>query len=196
MVTMQANGHANSADGGAPRAPRAPRVLVIGYGNPGRLDDGLGIACAERLEAENLPNVTVDADYQLTVEDAETIARHDVAIFVDAVVSGPDPFTFERVAADDEVGVSYTSHHLEPGAVMALARDLFQADVPAFALAIRGHDFDEFGEALSDQAISNLEAATRFLTRTLRDGHLAALVSDPAADAGPSASATERPAKP
>jgi DNA-binding response OmpR family regulator len=47
----------------------ANRVLVIGYGNPGRLDDGLGPALAETLQRLDLPGVTVDADYQLTAED-------------------------------------------------------------------------------------------------------------------------------
>ena len=43
------------------------RILVIGYGNPGRRDDGLGPALAARLEALALPGVTVESDFQLAI---------------------------------------------------------------------------------------------------------------------------------
>jgi hydrogenase maturation protease len=33
-----------------PTASPSPRVLVIGYGNPGRQDDGLGPAAAAEIE--------------------------------------------------------------------------------------------------------------------------------------------------
>jgi hydrogenase maturation protease len=63
----------------------APRtVLLLGYGNPGRLDDGLGSELAARVQALGLPGVTVDSDYQLCLEDAEAVSRHDVVVFADA----------------------------------------------------------------------------------------------------------------
>ena len=34
------------------------RLLVIGYGNPGRLDDGLGPAFAAQVERLQLPDVS------------------------------------------------------------------------------------------------------------------------------------------
>ena len=40
---------------------RAARVLVIGYGNPGRWDDGLGPALAAELGGLGLPNVTTSS---------------------------------------------------------------------------------------------------------------------------------------
>ena len=73
------------------------RFLLFGYGNPGRLDDGLGPAFIEAFEGRDLENVTLDADYQLTVEDAAAVAEHDVAIFVDASVNGAEPFFFEKL---------------------------------------------------------------------------------------------------
>ena len=74
---------------------RRETVLLLGYGNPGRLDDGLGPALAARVEALALPGVTVQADYQLCLEDAEAAARHDVVIFADAAASGAEPFSFQ-----------------------------------------------------------------------------------------------------
>jgi hydrogenase maturation protease len=160
------------------------RLLVLGYGNPGRLDDGLGVALAEALECEGLDGVTVEADYQLTVEDAEAVARHDAVVFVDACVDGPAPFTFRAVEPEAEMSVGFSSHHLEPPAVLALARDLFGAVVPAYTLGIRGYAFDAFGEGLSAGARGNLAAAADFLLPVLRERRFAAAATPTAGDAG------------
>lgn len=151
------------------------RVLTIGYGNPGRLDDGLGPAMAEMLEALALPGVTVDADYQLTVEDAAAVAQHDAVVFMDAAVTGPEPFSFQRVVPDDRSAVTWSSHSLEPAMLMALARDLFGAGAEGFVLAVRGYEFDDFGERLCDRARDNLAAALQFLVPVLRDRRLGAV---------------------
>ena len=104
----------------------ANSVLVIGYGNPGRCDDGLGPALAEAVERLHLPGVTVEADYQLTVEDAAAAAAHRYVVFADASVGGREPFFFRAVHPAG--GTSFSTHSVEPEAVLALARDLFQAD--------------------------------------------------------------------
>ncbi len=142
------------------------RVLVIGYGNPGRLDDGLGPAAADRVAAASLPGVTVDSDYQLQIEDAAAIAEHDVVIFVDAAVEGPAPFFFQRV--EPKADLSFTSHSVSQPALLAMARDHFGAEVRGYALGIRGEDFDAFGERLSERARDHLNAAVPFLLSALR----------------------------
>lgn len=149
-------------------APDQPRILVIGYGNPGRLDDGLGPALAEALESLELPGLTVEAEYQLTVEDAALVAEHDVVVFADAAVDGPEPFEFRSV--EPVAGAGFTSHSVEPAGVLALARELFGARTAGYVLGIRGYEFDEFGERLSAGARANLEAATRFLERLIWHG--------------------------
>ena len=45
-------------------------MLLIGYGNPGRGDDGLGPALSEAVAARSLPGLEVDTDYQLVAEHA------------------------------------------------------------------------------------------------------------------------------
>ncbi|MFH1533268.1 MAG: hydrogenase maturation protease [Pseudomonadota bacterium] len=144
-----------------------PKILVIGYGNPGRLDDGLGPALAARLEVMALPGVTVDSDYQLTVEDAAAVAQHDVVIFADAHVSCAPPFALTRLEPGG--AMSFSTHHVEPGAVLALAKDLFGETPDAFALGIRGYEFNDFGERLSDAARRNLDAALEFLVPWLQN---------------------------
>lgn len=142
------------------------KILVMGFGNPGRLDDGLGPALAARLEALGLPGVTVDSDYQLTIEDAAEVAAHDVAIFVDAHVSCPPPFVFERLLP--RPSASFSSHSVRPDAVLGLAHTLFGGATEGYVLGIRGHAFNEFGEHLSPEARANLDAAYEFLVTSLQ----------------------------
>jgi hydrogenase maturation protease len=147
------------------------RILLLAYGNPGRRDDGLGPALAGALEDLRLPGVTVDVDYQLTVEHAAAVAGHDVVIFVDADTAAAEPFSFRRIPPpadlDGESGAgpgwTFSTHSLQPDGVLSLAAELFQARPTAYVLGIRGYDFDAFGEDLSERARTNLEAATEFI---------------------------------
>ncbi|MDJ0521349.1 MAG: hydrogenase maturation protease [Planctomycetota bacterium] len=141
------------------------RILLLGYGNPGRRDDGLGPAFADTIARRGIEGVTVETDYQLQVEDAPLIAEHDVVVFADATVQGPGPFTLTPVEARGEI--SFTTHSVSQGALLALARDHFQSKAEGWALAIHGQDFDGFGEGLSATAQANLAAALEFLTPRL-----------------------------
>lgn len=143
-------------------------VLLIGYGNPGRLDDGLGPALAEAVAEKQLAGVTVDSDYQLVVEDAATAAQYDVVVFADAAVKGPEPFSFTRIEPQG-AELSFSSHSCEPGAVLAMARDMFHGKPRGYALGIRGYEFNEFGERLSPKARENLEAAENFIEGVVRN---------------------------
>ena len=144
------------------------RVLVIGYGNPGRLDDGIGPILAEKLETMKLPNVTVDSDYQLNVEDASDIAKHDIVVFADAALAGSEPFFFTQLTPQPALG--FSSHSVEPEVLLHMAREMFGSNTLGFALGIRGYEFNEFGESLSDKAKANLEAAIEFLVKTIKSG--------------------------
>lgn len=148
------------------RTPKATRstgrseisILVIGYGNPGRLDDGLGPAFAERIQARKLPDVTVESNYQLNIEDAELISKYDIVVFADASVDANEPFDFEPMHSKPPI-VGFSSHSITAESLLGLASELFNATPQAYAMAIRGYDFNEFGECLSDAASQNLVAA-------------------------------------
>jgi len=148
------------------------KVLVIGFGNPGRLDDGLGPAFAEQLldelKTHSIDDVTVDSNYQLNVEDAIEIAANDVVVFVDAALAGSEPFFFSKIIP--KAGLGFSSHSIEPDAIMALAQSSFKAETIGFALGIRGYDFNEFDESLSEKARANLNAAMKFLVNSLKEG--------------------------
>ena len=138
------------------------RVLLLAWGNPAREDDGLGPALAAAMEALHLPGLTVSCDYQLQVEDAAAVAEHDLVVFADAAVEGPEPFAFSPVQPRDQAG--FSSHSLPPEALLGLARRCFDRTVPGWLLAIRGHSFAPFVEALTAPARGNLEAAMEFLS--------------------------------
>jgi hydrogenase maturation protease len=132
-------------------------VLLIGYGNPGRGDDGLGPALAERIRARDLAGVVVKTDYQLVAEHALDVSRAEHVIFADAQIEGTAPYEFGPAHADTSADVS--SHNLSPGAVLALAHLLFDATPGAFTLAMTGARFDRIEEGLSARAARNLDLA-------------------------------------
>jgi hydrogenase maturation protease len=147
------------------------KVLLYGYGNPGRGDDGLGPALAAAVEELDLSGVVVDANYQLTVEDAAEVAGYDAVVFADAAVEGPPPFGFSRIddSAIEREGraIGWSSHSVSPAQVVALAREMFASKVAAYALGIRGYDFGDLDEALSAGAKDNLSEAIAFARRAL-----------------------------
>jgi len=138
---------------------------VIGFGNPGRRDDGLGPAAAERLSARSIPGVVCDADYQLAIEDALACARHDTVIFIDAARGLRKPFTFTKVKA--AAAIPPMSHALRPEAVLAIAAELYGRTPDARLLAIRGHGW-AIGEGLTEKAEKDLALALAFLEDFLK----------------------------
>ena len=143
---------------------KAPRILVYGIGNPGRRDDGLGPELAGRIEKAALPGVTVDANYQLNVEDALACSSHDLVIFIDASKDGPEPFSFAELAPSRDI--AFTTHELSPESVLALSEELYGRLPKAWLLAVRGCDW-EIGEGLSERAACNLSGAEAFLENFL-----------------------------
>ena len=64
--------------------------------------------------------------------------------------------------------VTDVSLRVPKGEVLGLAGHLFGRHPAAYALAIRGYAFDEFGEGLSPRASANLDAAVAFMVETMR----------------------------
>ncbi|MFM8331110.1 MAG: hydrogenase maturation protease [Candidatus Methylumidiphilus sp.] len=139
------------------------RLLIFGYGNPSRGDDALGPLLLEQLQAEGFQGVECLTDFQLQVEHALDLQGRDLALFIDAHLNCPPPFTFTRLhpAADR----SYTTHAMSPSAVLQVFSEIHHhAPPPAFLLSIRGERF-ELGEGLSDAAAAHLQAAAAFALR-------------------------------
>jgi hydrogenase maturation protease len=142
------------------------RILVYGYGNPGRQDDGLGPAFIELLDADEIPGVVTDCNYQLQIEDAVAVSESDAVIFVDAASSGDEPFTFNEIKPTEET--SFTTHSVSPGSLLALCREIYRKKVRAHVLAIRGYEWD-FVDELTPEAEKNLDMAHLFFKNKIHD---------------------------
>ena len=145
------------------------QILVYGYGNPGRQDDGLGIALATQLEkwaAENqITDIRFDNNYQLNIEDAEAISNHDLVIFADASEEEIDDFCLSVV--DGTGKLAFTTHSASPSYILKLCQELFQKDPFVLLLHIKGYTWD-FKEGLSQRAKENLQAAYTYMTDILQ----------------------------
>jgi hydrogenase maturation protease len=137
------------------------KILLFGYGNPGRGDDALGPELITRIEEMQFAGVECQNDMQLQVEHVTDLDGCDQVLFVDADMSCAEPFDFSEIgAAKDD---SYTSHAMSPSALLHAYRRVYRKGVPpAFLLRIRGYDFG-LGDPLSDKASVNLEAATKLI---------------------------------
>jgi len=140
------------------------RILVLGYGNPGRQDDGLGPAVAEAVEKMALPGVTADADYQLNIEDGAVLADYQTVVFADASKTGAEPFEWRRLSAAN--AISFTTHAVDAESVLAICAEHFGLSPAAWLLGIRGYEF-EFEEGMSGRAEQNLSKALGFLQAKL-----------------------------
>jgi hypothetical protein len=80
---------------------------------------------------------------------------------VSASVEGAAPFFVRRVFPAGGK-ISFSSHSTSPEGVLTLAAELFRAEPEAWVLGIRGYEFDEFGERLSEKARANLAEAVAY----------------------------------
>ena len=134
------------------------KLLLFGFGNPGRGDDALGPELIGRIAPLQFAAVECQNDMQLQVEHVTDLAECDRVLFIDADMSCTEPFEFSEISAvkDD----SYSSHAMSPGALLHAFQQVYGRDAPpACLLRIRGYDF-ELGEPLTEQASANLAAAT------------------------------------
>jgi hydrogenase maturation protease len=132
------------------------KILVYGYGNPGRRDDGLGAALVARLEALQRTDIYTETNYQLNIEDGALLAEYDYAVFVDAGHETPEPYALEELFPAAEI--RFSTHSVSAAAVLAICEEHFKTRPRTFLLAIRGYEFD-FQEGLSPRACDNLEQA-------------------------------------
>lgn len=140
------------------------KILVYGYGNPGRQDDGLGIELVRALEewtvAEGKKGIFFESNYQLNIEDAELIAGFDLVIFADASVEEIGDVALSTVSG--EKGVTYTTHAASPGYVLKLAEELFGKSPAVYLVHIRGYEW-ELHMGVTGKARKNLDKAVRLM---------------------------------
>lgn len=147
--------------------PTLQPVLIFGYGNPSRGDDAIAPQLLSRLEALRPTGIELITDFQLQVEHALDLEGRELALFIDASVSGEAPYAFSRLLPQQDN--SYTSHEMSPAAVLHVFRQIHpEPPPPSYLLAVRGEFFD-LGEPLSEAAAANLEAAYALVQKLCAD---------------------------
>jgi hydrogenase maturation protease len=150
-------------------------MLVIGYGNPYRRDDGVAFhiinalrgrlgrrALAPDEDGEDELGGAIDTLmlHQLLPELAPLLADYGKVVFIDAH-AGVIPDEIRIVAVREEYGFQAVTHHMSPGMMLALAREANGTAAPeAWLVSVKGLDFD-FGTELSPSCQGNAMAAVK-----------------------------------
>ncbi len=123
--------------------------------------------CWSASQRAQLPHVTIVEDYQLQIEHALDLQGHSLALFADAAIGSPAPFTFSQIAP--RADMAFTTHKLAPEAVLDIYRKVTgETPPPAFMLSVAGDDFS-VGGSLSPAAAQRLELASDFLLQLLQN---------------------------
>jgi hydrogenase maturation protease len=146
-----------------------PDLLIIGYGNALRGDDGAGYIAAELLrERIRDPRVEVLSAHQLTPELMEPISRACQVIFIDASVVGKSG-KWHRIPLRPAPACSRFTHQVTPEVLLAGAQSLY-GHTPEAALYTIGGKFFEIGQELTPsvrRAVESLVAELVLLVDAL-----------------------------
>lgn len=156
-------------------------VLIIGYGNLSRRDDGVAFHIIAQLRRRLGLTSQLDEDepdalgerpatmlvHQLAPEMAETLAQYDAVVFIDAHVADTDwaPVHWQEIAP--ALRSSMVSHHFKPSMLLSLAGSLYGRTPRGYTLSVLGTDFD-FGETLAPDTSSRADEAVERLLAFLR----------------------------
>ena len=148
------------------------RVLVIGFGNAFRHDDGVASVIVNELRGRlgRPPLDSLDDGFddlghavdtvllhQIVPELAESLEGYQLVIFVDAHVPDvSEPLREEWLEAAHRTPFVY--HQTHPATVLDLAKRMYGKAPEGVLLSVRGHDFD-FGEGLSPETAALVSPA-------------------------------------
>jgi hydrogenase maturation protease len=162
------------------------KLLLLGYGNPDREDDGvawhilraiavkLGLPAPNSYEDDFPEDGPLDFAFslQLTPEMAEDIVGYERVCFIDAH-TGSIPDAVRLIEVESEFQHSPFTHHLTPQSLLSMCESLYGRKPQAALLSVRGYRF-LFTRQLSAQTSGLLPAATNLAFNWLNeDGTLA-----------------------
>ena len=143
-------------------------LLIIGYGNTLRGDDGVGQLIAHRLEAILGSNgILIIACHQLTPELVETISRADEVVFVDVTEDG-QAGDIRSFALQPETAAGAFTHNISPSALLAASANLYGVCPRGQVISISGTHFD-YGETLSLPVEKAIPQAVSLIRQMIED---------------------------
>ncbi len=123
-------------------------ILIIGYGNPLRGDDGVGWHVIRELEA--MPwnkRIHFLTFHQLTPELAELLSTPKYVIFVDCSI-GDSPGKIKRTNLSPVESIQPFHHHITPETLLTISFSIYGQVASAVLYTVGGKSF-EFSESLS-----------------------------------------------
>ncbi len=140
---------------------RQKKILIYGYGNPGRQDDGLGIVFSEAMEKwagkNKFDHISCDTNYQLNIEDAELISNFDLVLFADASQEDLEDYSITSVECSSS-RIEFSMHAVSPAFVLDLCNKIYNKSPETYLLHLKGYEWD-FIEGLSPKAQNNFNKA-------------------------------------
>lgn len=150
-------------------------LLVIGYGNTLRGDDGAGPCAAQRIGARRAGEqrggaLRALAVHQLLPELVDDIARAERVVFIDAYLvneaNAANEAALLRVEAVEAIDGRVEArmpavHASSPDALLALCARLYASVPPAWVVGIPAYDFAP-GAAISPRTAQRIEEAVDF----------------------------------
>lgn len=146
----------------------ASRLLLIGIGNSGRKDDGLGWKFTELVQSMQFPSLDIEYRYQLQVEDVLLVCQYDKVIFADAS-HGKLQDGVELKPCNAARHYFFSSHLQSPETILYLAKELYNKMPEAYTLAIEGKEWG-IGTNISKEATINLQRAVAYFEKQLFPG--------------------------
>lgn len=159
------------------------KILIIGYGNPNREDDGVAWHILQKLATYfNVPLASIlvpdefdPAHYphlvftlQLTPEMSEAMAQYDLVCFVDAHTG-----VYEEEVRVAPITPAYQTspftHHLTPESCLSLAKTLYGHAPQGMMVSVRGYQFGYKTELSDRTALIADEAVTRIIKWVIGD---------------------------
>ena len=141
-------------------------MLVIGYGNDLRTDDGAGRCVADAIDARRLNGVAVRSVPQLTPELALDLSGRSVVVFVDASIDDVDVVVRPVDAADS--GPTTMSHHGDPASLLAMVPSVGEPPQRAYLVSIPASDLS-LGFDLSPRTEAAVAEAVEAVTALVSD---------------------------
>ena len=161
------------------------KLLLVGYGNPDRQDDGvawhilralanqIGLQAPESYEFDFPEHDLIDFIFclQLTPEMAEEIVNYERVCFVDAH-TGNIPAPVRIIEVQSEFQSSPFTHHLTPQSLVSMCKEIYGRRPQAALLSVRGFNFG-FSQDLSPETAELVPEAVRLALAWLTNQDLA-----------------------
>jgi len=144
------------------------QVLVVGYGNTLRSDDGVGLyAVREIQKTMTRSNIELMEVVQLYPELAETLSRKDFAIFIDAAMEGISGETnFEPIHPVPKT--SGMSHSTDPETLLFAAKELYGHAPKALLATVAGECFG-LGTTLSAEVEASMKGVAARVVQIIEE---------------------------